>query len=387
MGEKVIKLCNRDECTACMSCFNTCGFHAIEMKEDELGALIPEINEEKCKKCGKCTNACPILNPPERNAACEAIALYTKNEDDRKTCASGGVSTTFARNVIEAGGAVFGVGFSPDGTPIYKKAETMAELEEFKGSKYVYCFPGLIYQEAEKELKTGRKCLFVGTPCYVAGLLNYLGKGYSNLITVDFICHGTPPFSYLKDYITSLKIPEYSRLSFRGKHDFYLDIYGKEGQRIYSRKYEEDEYFYSFMNGLIFRKPCRKCEFAVADRVSDITIGDFWGIAPGALEGYKGKISVALPNTQKGKEFLLKNSDSFVCEKRSYEEAIKGNTQLRRPSEIHKDCSLFDTEYKRTKSFSCAVKASAVPKETKKNRIRNTILAMPRFVKHNLLKR
>ena len=43
--------------------------------------------------------------------------------------------------------------------------------------------------------------LFSGTPCQTAGLNLFLRKHYSNLITVDLICHGVPSPKIWKDYL------------------------------------------------------------------------------------------------------------------------------------------------------------------------------------------
>lgn len=384
----MVELCDKKECTGCMACYNACSFNAIKIITDSLGALIPIIDRHKCKQCGKCVSACPVANSPEEHEAKEAIALYTKNSKDKKTCASGGVATSLSRKIIQSGGVVFGTGFSDEGTPVYKKAETEKQLEEFKGSKYVYCFPDKIYCDAKRELESGKPCLFVGTPCHVAGLKGYLGKAYENLITIDLICHGTPPYAYLKEYINELDISEnsISKVSFRGKKDYFFVVYNKALKKLYSKKMDEDIYFLSFMNGIILRDVCRKCNYAKKERISDITVGDFWGISKNALNGYKGKISVALPNTEKGMDFLEKYKDCFCMEKRNLEEAVSGNPQLERPSLVHADTDLFVKEYIRTGSFIKSIYATSMRKEVTKNAIMNKVLKVPRIIKHLVFK-
>ena len=384
----MFELCDKKECTSCMACYNACSFNAIKINTDSLGTLIPVIDRQQCKKCGKCVSVCPVVHEPEKHEANEAIALYTKNSEDKKTCASGGVATSLSRKIIQSGGVVFGTGFSNEGTPVYKKAEAEEQLEEFKGSKYVYCFPGKIYCEVKQELKSGKLCLFIGTPCHVAGLKGYLGKEYENLITIDLICHGTPPYIYLKEYINQLGISEksISKVSFRGEKDFFIVIYNKEGKELYSKKIDEDVYFLSFMEGLIYRDICRKCSYAKKERISDITIGDFWGIPKNALNGYKGKISVALPNTEKGINILEEYKDCFYTEKHSLEEAVSGNPQLNRPSLVHADTDLFKNEYMRTGNFSKSINATSIKKEVSKNIIMNKCLKIPRIIKHLMFK-
>ena len=53
-------------------------------------------------------------------------------------------------------------------------------------------------------LKQGREVLFCGTPCQIAGLKNYLRKEYSNLLAVDFVCHGVPSPLIWREYPKTL---------------------------------------------------------------------------------------------------------------------------------------------------------------------------------------
>lgn len=57
------------------------------------------------------------------------------------------------------------------------------------------------YQKVEQFLRAGRKVLFSGTPCQVAGLKLFLRKEYDYLLTVDFICHGVPSPGVWREYL------------------------------------------------------------------------------------------------------------------------------------------------------------------------------------------
>lgn len=381
-------LCEKAQCTGCLACYNACAFHAIQLKKDDLGVVYPQIDAELCRKCGKCAAACPVLHPPKAGRSLEAIALYTKNEKDRKTCASGGVATTLYREVLRNGGVAFGTGFAIDGMPCLKVIETEEDLEKAKGSKYVYAFPGLIYREVELQLKTGKQCLFVGTPCQVAGLRSFLKKEWDNLLAIDLICHGTPPQDYLKEHLQSKsKGKAVAGVKFRGEQGFWLLAQTETGTPAYSKKFDEDIYFISFLRGLTYREICYSCPYACEKRVGDITIGDFWGIASDAMHGYKGRISAALPNTEKGKAFLQECKSSFEYETRTVEEAIKGNAQLRQPTIPHTQRDVFTSVYQETGSFERAIDATVITRLVKKACIRNRILWLPRWVKHKLLKK
>ena len=44
-----------------------------------------------------------------------------------------------------------------------------ADLKNIKGSKYVKSNPVAVYESVKKILKDGKKVLFIGLPCQVAG--------------------------------------------------------------------------------------------------------------------------------------------------------------------------------------------------------------------------
>ena len=85
------------------------------------------------------------------------------------------------------------------------------------------------------------------------------------------------------------------------------------------------------MQGIIHRENCYKCEYADKRRISDLTIGDFWGIDRKSLKvPYKGKISVVLVNSEKGRKFWDLVKDEFIYEERSLEEASTLSAHLGR---------------------------------------------------------
>ena len=150
---------------------------------------------------------------------------------------------------------------------------------------------------------------------------------------------------------------------------------------IYKRSQYEDPYFMSFMRGIMFRPVCYDCQFARNERVSDITIGDFWNISKDALDGYKGKISLALLNTSKGAEFFGSCSNLFEYQERLVTEAIKGNDQLRHPSKRGQEQLVFKAQYEACKSVEKIFERLGIIRQAKINRVKNSILYVPRLIK------
>lgn len=113
-----------------------------------------------------------------------------------------------------------------------------------------------------------------------------------------------------------------------------------------------DLYLTAFSLSILQRESCMDCKYAKEKRVSDMTIGDFWGIKndENIKESEKAKgISLVLINSVKGKTFfeLCKNELSFY--KREVKEAVEGNAHLRRSSERNKYRQKFRKQYKNGK--------------------------------------
>lgn len=374
-----MNICDANKCTACCGCINICAKDAISLVPDELGRTVAVVDDTKCVNCGLCKKICPVNDMPESNYPDKCYAAWSGNKNYSMTCASGGISTGFAEAVLKNNGVVYGTVFN--GTDlIFDKADTLDEVEKFKGSKYVQAYAGLIYKDVKASLNDSREVMFCGTPCQVAGLKKYLGKEYENLVTVDLICHGTPPVTYLKEHIKSITDSNISNVTFRGEKDFSLTLFEDE-RVIYSKKSQLDTYFTAFLEGIIFRENCYDCPYAKEERVSDITIGDFWELNKKEMKNqHNGRISVVLINSVRGQAFWDKVKDRFIFEERPVEEAIAGNGQLKHPSIRHSDRDKFCADYK-LKGFTKAVKTKRVVSVMKKYKKQQQMISFKRFVK------
>ncbi len=325
-------ICNSEECTGCFACLNVCPGKAITVATDRLGKTIPKIDENLCVNCGLCKKVCPNVNDLQLKKPHMAIAAWSKREEDVKRCSSGGAATVFSRNILNANGVVFGAA-SINHHVEHIKIDNINDLGYLRGSKYVQSFTGNTYSEVKDILETGKKVLYIGVPCQISGLKSFLQHDYDNLITVDLICHGTPPFSYLDSYLNECNIKDWDTVSFRGENDWNLTVC-KNGDIIYKCYRDEDYYFKAFLDGLSYRDNCYKCKYARIERISDITIGDFWGIERATMTNkYEGRISLILLSTEKGKKFWEECCDDFVWEERSISEAVNPlQTNLIRPS-------------------------------------------------------
>lgn len=377
-------ICDIDKCTGCFACMNICSKQAITVSQDENKCNVPLVDKDKCISCGLCQKICPINKTPELIRAEKSIAAWSKNAEDIGLSSSGGIAAVFSRLVIHRGGVVYGAACDGAVTK-HICVECESDLYKLRGSKYVQSEIGYIYRDVNEKLNAGRQVLFIGTPCQIAGLNAYLKKSYDNLITVDLICHGTPPHSYLQEHIDAkCGKNNWDSYSFRGKYNYCLTVY-KGDKLIFNRSNMRDEYFAAFMKAVTFRNSCYSCKFARPERAADITIGDFWGLDRSKLKKkYNGRISVVLANTEKGKAFFDSCKALVNWEERNIEEAMneqQGN--LLHPSEYHKDRDQFLREYKIC-GFNAAVRKTGMWKEAvkseKKKTIKRIISIPPRMV-------
>lgn len=341
---------SEEKCCGCGSCANACPKNAIEMTENDCGFLYPKINKNLCVDCNMCVKSCAFQNIQEKNTPLSVFATVRKDTKKLKASASGGMFAVIAEKFIMDGGVVFGCAMENDNDifrPVHIKAETMHDLLRLQGSKYVQSNTGKTFREAKKCLTDGKKVLFCGTPCQVAGLKGYLKKDYENLFIIDLICHGVPSAKMFQDYITytekkrNIKITKFRFRAKTGKTGLlgeikYTDKKGNQKKEIITPKVSS--YYSYFLDADIYRKSCYSCPYACKNRAGDITAGDFWGFAKKYSDYDKEKfvpehgISALIVNTQKGMDFLKVIEPEIYTYKSDYESVAERNPQLVRPS-------------------------------------------------------
>lgn len=92
-----------------------------------------------------------------------------------------------------------------------------------------------------------------------------------------------------------------------------------------------------FVGDYILRECCGDCHFKGYDRVSDITLADFWGIwdVDPEMDDDKGT-SLILIHTQKGEKLLRTISRNIKCKQVTLEQASYRNQSILKSS-VHKE--------------------------------------------------
>jgi len=349
------RVCNLNFCTGCSACFSCCPVQSITMQEDKRGFIKPKIDQTTCIDCGLCVKICPVNNKLKLEEPKKVYAGWSNEIKEQELSSSGGLATEISRQVLKHGGIVYGASFKDNCTVEHIRIEHANQLEEIRGSKYVQSNIGKTYKECKKDLLDKFQVLFIGTPCQIAGLKNYLRKPYSNLLTIDIICHGVPSQKMLKEFVYSkTKILSPIQVSFRSSGQFpYLFAIKSNNKILYkSILFSNDNiynsYYDAFLRCISFRNSCYSCPYAKKERVGDLTLGDFWGLGDEIPfnENRKNKgVSLVLINSEKGLLFIKKYEDAFALFERTIQEAIKKNAQLRKPSIKNIEVKIFNGLY------------------------------------------
>lgn len=339
------------ECTACGACEAKCPVNAIFLKTKANGFTYPEIEYNKCINCNLCEKTCPIINHNNKDADTSIKSYAARAIEKPNLSSSGGSFFDLSKIILKKNGIVCGATMDKDLIVKHKIVTSIKDLYMLCGSKYIQStISKEIYIELEKKIKEGILVLFVGTPCQVSALKNYLKNNYNNLFTIDLVCHGVPSPEIFSEYI------KFSQDIRRKKIINFICRDNREGWDnnfkstiIYNDGSEEYNSVLSnlwnriFFSELITRPSCHSCKFSCLNRQGDITLGDFWGFKDyndDSKEINTG-ISLILCNNEKGRK-LIEKSNLKLVEKTTNKE---NHPNLYSPTAINPDSAVFLEDY------------------------------------------
>lgn len=327
----------KEVCTGCGACEALCPVGAIQRQKGEDGFLYP-FADDTCISCGKCLKACPANHPKEPGSSShiKVFAMQHKQEEILSKSSSGGVFYALASSFVENGGIVFGAAMQDGAKRLCHRGVTKKEdLAPLLQSKYLQSDTVTAYSQIKALLSEGKMVLYVSTPCQVQGLKAFLGKDFTGLYTVDFICHGTPSADLWqkyaayaeKKYHTSLKA-----VSFRDKkygwYDFSVRMTFENGKCV-TEGLHDNLYMRAFLKDLSLRGSCYHCSANCYRSGSDLTLADFWNIERVSSQFSNNKgTSAVLVHSSKGTELLSKIENLFTIEERTPDEILKYNRVL-----------------------------------------------------------
>ena len=324
------------------------------MVADIEGFLYPSIDKSKCIQCGLCKEVCPSLN---RDAPRMPIAVYAARSTDeelRMKSSSGGLFTLLARQILANGGIVYGAGFDHvDWHVMHKSAETEEELEDLRGSKYAQSDVRGIFTAVWLNLKWGRRVLFSGTPCQIAGLRRYLDSrktNTTNLTLVDVVCHAVPSPLAWRKYLDERLAKTgpgaiIRRISSRHKNcgwrRYSLSL-RFANDKEYLRDLHEDPYLRGFLKELYNRPSCHNCQCRELRSGSDLTIADYWNVQEKFpdMDDDRGT-SLVLVNTEAGAALLARVAPLIEVVKSDFYDAVRVNSAIVQSTVSHRNRSAF----------------------------------------------
>lgn len=325
------------------------------MEKDDEGFDYPKIKLEECTHCNNCHNSCPFEFPVEKSDEKQtAFGGYVTNSKIRSESTSGGAFSAIVENWCDENYAIFGA--TADGLNVYHTFITdKNNISLFRKSKYIQSTIGSSYADVRNFLIKGKKVIFSGTPCQIAGLKAYLNPlEFDNLLTIEVICEGVPSPLFMKRYneyfenkngskISSLDYRFKDMKSFdnngKGKWDFQVMLITLEDGTEKKIDRWINPFWDIWLNHLMSRPSCYKCPFTTKERVADITLGDLWGVhlyCP-ELYGDNAGASLIICNTQNGKKVLDMSKHDFYGHDLDINEAIKYQSPMRKPIDYNND--------------------------------------------------
>lgn len=346
MSQTRLEICPEESCTGCGACRNACAAGAVGVREGKFGFPYPVVDPALCNGCSACRDVCPVLHPLplRRERAAYAWQMTPENPALLKST-SGGFFYAAASECIARGGSVYGCVFDESLRARHCRAVTLSELDGMHGSKYVESDLGTVYAEVRSDLEAGRTVLFTGLPCQVAGLKRFLGGKHDSLLTIDLVCNGVPSqrlFDAYLDHTERKMRAKITRFAFRDKRRYgwsHTTVigYSRNGQEREKtiRERKKVSYYNAFGSLLFFRDACYNCPYTRRERVSDLTVGNFWGIETlTKLFDARLGVSFVLVNSEAGETAFNRVKEKGKYEEFSFDEIAAQNGALLHSAQI-----------------------------------------------------
>ena len=357
----VVDFIKNDKCCGCGACVAACPTDALTLAcSDTDWHLRPIVDRTKCIECGKCVRICPA-ECEKQTEDFEPFGYASVAEDDvRLKSASGGMFYLLARWFISKGGYVCGAAYCEGMTVKHIIASDLEGVERIRGSKYVQSDASEAYRQVKCILDGGKRLLFSGTPCQVAGLKNYLGRDYPKLLCVDIVCHGVPSPKIFDTYLTeNFDKKQIKDVIFRNKlhrngHPGSLTVVLEDGREFYS-EYFDNSYYDAFLANVLERDSCFDCKYCEFPRIGDISVGDFWGArtVDTKIDHERG-CSIIIANSAKGKKYLKRIKGDMKSVEEYPVDTLMSWNRNKRELEAHHDRSGFTELVRENRSLRVA---------------------------------
>lgn len=263
----------------------------------------------------------------------KVYAAYHKIPSEIERSSSGAIFVALSDLILKNGGKIMGGGYNYVTHKVeHVVCQTSEERDGCRGSKYIQSYIAkAIYKSLEHELEKGTPLLYIGTPCQIAAVRQYVSVKKlkaDSLITCDILCHGVGSPGIWTKFLEWRKI-KIDYLTFKDKRRGWEKplCIAKNGSKESSLR----DYSWLYFSDTIMRPICYECYYASINRVGDFTIGDFWSVKRKVPEMYNPRgTSFIMVNTDKGMRFFDKIKSDLVYKEVSIGDIIQDN--MRHPT-------------------------------------------------------
>lgn len=341
-----------ENCYGCEACANVCSRKAIVFHEDEQGFLYPKVDNSMCVECKVCEQFCPSLKKPtKKTGEKKYYGAYSNDDNELKHSTSGGIAYELMKYYINNYKIVYGVAYSDDYKYAhFKRANKETEIKRLQGTKYVQAKKENVFLDVYNDLKEQEDVLFIGTPCEIAALKQFLRFKKiveKNIMFCELVCSGPTSNKVLRQYIQLIEKNNKKKIVYFNMRDKAKGWGSKnikiefENGKIISRG------LYQTCLGVAFysmaRKSCYSCDYKLKNSLSDLTIGDFWGVNENDGIYNRDGLSLVITHNEKAEELLKKIN--IKKQEITFEEAVKNNDEIMYSRKSHRTDETFCRAY------------------------------------------
>ena len=281
-------------------------------------------------------------------------AFRCSDDNTLMNSSSGGAFYCLAQATIDNNGIVYGVIIADDGAIQYSRAESIEGVIPMMGSKYAASsMSDEIWDALMKDVSESKTILFIGTPCMVNGVRRYLNlryPEYGKIMYCDFYrCHGGfSPLLWKEECNRIAKNGNVRSVKFRDKSKSWRCF---DFSYIYNDCSKNMTDFNLSCAGTFLgldearRRCCENCTYVLKkNRMSDISIGDFWNSSylPGRWNDDKGA-SIIVTHSDAGNTAL----DKIKC----CGDIVKVSNEIEDEDAVISNRKFFDEKEKKRLEF------------------------------------